>query len=96
MGGQGKDASQEGNRKQWIKKLECFICGDEYYASSGHHQKNITNKEQLSKEEEEEGFVNAACEANAFHTICTYQVNAIGFKAFSQISPISQLWDLRF
>jgi hypothetical protein len=45
----------------------------------------------LSKEEEEEGFVNAACEANAFHTICTYQVNAIGFKAFSQISPISQL-----
>jgi sugar (pentulose or hexulose) kinase len=35
-----------------------------------------------TNEEEEEAAVNAVWEANAFATVCTYQINAVGFSGF--------------
>jgi hypothetical protein len=73
---------QDGEKKPRSKKLECFIYGDEHYASSCPQRKGGNRNQDKSQEDEDEGFVKAIGEANAFVTR-TYQVNAIGFKGFS-------------
>ncbi len=81
------DANQpdgkDGKPKPKGKKLECFICGNEHYASNYPHKKKL--KDEQGKESGDNGgdaFVNAAWEANVFATTKTYQVNAIGLSGF--------------
>jgi hypothetical protein len=77
---------KEWKAKQRTKKLECFICGDEHYASNCPYKMKINEKNQMQDNGEETGdaFVNMAWEANIFNTTKTYQVNAVGFKGFSE------------
>jgi hypothetical protein len=50
----------EGERKPRTKKLECFICGDEHYASDCPQRKNLVENNKIrTNEEEEEAAVNA-------------------------------------
>ncbi len=58
-------APNQGNRKQErekklrSKKLECFICGDKYYASSCPQRKGGSSNQDKSREDKDDGFVNA-------------------------------------
>jgi hypothetical protein len=82
--GAKQGADSEGEKKKRTKKLECFICGDEHYASNCPHRKTISSgKADASYDEEEGGFVNAAWDANAFHTARTYQVDSAGRRGFT-------------
>jgi hypothetical protein len=83
---QGKlktEGKVEGERKPRTKKLECFICGDEHYASDCPHRKKLVenNRSRINKEDDEAA-VNAVWEVNAFMTVHTYQINAVGFSSF--------------
>jgi len=89
---QVKETDQEEVKKQSTKKIECFICGEDHYANSCPHCKNIMGKPQTKVREEQEGFASAVWEANAYHTMRTYQVNAVGFKGFS---PMEVLLDIQ-
>jgi len=73
----------KGEQKPRTKKLECFICGDEHYASDCPHQKKLVeNNKSRTNKEEEEAAVNAVWEVNAFMKVRTYQINAVGFSGF--------------
>jgi hypothetical protein len=52
----------------------------------------VRGKPQTKVREEQEGFASAVWEANAYHTMRTYQVNAAGFKGFS---PMEVLLDIQ-
>jgi hypothetical protein len=83
---QGKlkmDGKVESKQKPRTKKIECFICGDDHYATDCPHQKKLVESNKVrTNEEEEEAAVNAVWEANAFVTVHTYQINAVGFSGF--------------
>jgi hypothetical protein len=83
---QGKlktDGKVESERKPRTKKIECFICGDDHYANDCPHRKKLVESNKVrANEEEEEAAVNAVWEANAFATVHTYQINAVGFYGF--------------
>jgi hypothetical protein len=83
---QGKlktEGKVEGERKPRTKKIECFICGDDHYATDCPHQKKLVENNKIrTNKEKEEGAVNAVWEANAFATVRTYQINAGSFSGF--------------
>ncbi len=82
--GMKQGADPEGEKKKRAKKLECFICGDKHYANSCPHRKNISYKPAEDNEDDREGaFVNAAWDANVFHTVRTYQIDSAGRKGFA-------------
>jgi hypothetical protein len=73
----------ERERKPRTKKIECFICGDDHYSTDCPHRKKlIESNKAKTKEEDDEAAVNAVWEANAFATVRTYQINAVGFSGF--------------
>jgi hypothetical protein len=88
----GKDKKQgdvnqpdgkDGKPKAKGKKLECFICGDEHYASNCPLKKKLKDeKGQEGGDEDGNAFVNAAWEANVFAATKTYQVNAVSLGGF--------------
>ena len=73
----------KGKWKPCTKTLECFICGDEHYASDCPPKNKFveSNKSKASKEEDEAA-VNAIWEENPFAMVCTYRINAVGFSVF--------------
>jgi hypothetical protein len=83
---QGKlkiEGKVEVERKPCTKKLECFICRDKHYAGNCPHKKKfIESNKGKASEEEDEAAVNAIWEGNAFATLRTYQINAVGFSSF--------------
>ena len=83
---QGKlkmEGKVESERKPRAKKIECFICGDDQYATDCPHRKKLVESNKVrTNEEEEEAAVNAVWEANAFAAVRTYQINAVGFSGF--------------
>jgi hypothetical protein len=83
---QGKlkiEGKVEGEWKPCTKKLECFVCGDKHYAGNCPHKKKfIESNKGKASEEEDEAAVNAIWEGNAFATLRTYQINAVGFSSF--------------
>jgi hypothetical protein len=83
QGKQKTEGKVESERKPRTKKIECFICGDDHYATDCPHRKKLvdSNKVRINKEEDEAA-VNAVWEANAFVTVRTYQINAVGFSGF--------------
>jgi sugar (pentulose or hexulose) kinase len=42
----------------------------------------VENNKSRTNKEDEEAAVNAVWEVNAFMTVCTYQINAVGFSGF--------------
>jgi hypothetical protein len=66
---QGKlktDGKVESEQKPRTKKIECFICGDDHYATDCPHQKKLVESNKVrTNEEEEEAAVNTVWEANA-------------------------------
>jgi hypothetical protein len=83
---QGKlktDGKVESERKPRTKNIECFICGDDHYATDCPHRKKLVESSKVTaNEEDEEAAVNAVWEANAFGTVRTYQINAVVFSGF--------------
>jgi len=83
---QGKlktDGKVESAQKPRTKKIECFIYGDNHYATDCSHRKKLVESNKVrTNEEEEEAAVNAVWEANAFAAVRTYQINAVGFSGF--------------
>jgi hypothetical protein len=78
QGDANQQEGKDGKAKQRARKLECFICGDEHYAS------NCPLKKKTKEKEQQDAFVNAAWEANVFSMSLTYQVNAVGLGSFSE------------
>jgi len=77
------DGKVESERKPRTKKIECFICGDDHYATDCPHRKKLVESNKVrANEEDEEAAVHAVWEANAFATVRTYQINAVGFSGF--------------
>jgi hypothetical protein len=63
------------------KSIECFTCGENHYASNCPHRKKLMSaKQQQEGQDDGDAFVNAAWEANVYHT---YQVKAVGMSGFS-------------
>lgn len=54
------------NGKKQGKKLECYICGDEHYATACPHRRKITQADDDEENEQQEQHVNVALEANSF------------------------------
>jgi hypothetical protein len=83
---QGKlktDGKIESEQKTRTKKIECFICGDEHYATDCPHRKKLVESNKVrANEEDEEAAVNAVWKANAYATVRTYQINVVGFSGF--------------
>ncbi len=100
-GSSSKQAIQHGKKpgrrgKQGRRKLKCFICGDEYYATScPHHKKVVTEVTKDSEDDKDEQQVNITFEANILH-INPSQWNIKGSRIpsfCSKIKLISQLYD---
>ena len=73
----------ESEKKTRNKKVECFICGDDHYATDCPLRKKLIESHKgRAAEEDDEAAVNAIWEANAFATVRTYQINAVGFSGF--------------
>jgi len=73
----------ESEKKTCTKRIECFICGDDHYATDCPLRKKlIENNKVKTNDEEDEAAVNAVWEANTFATVRTYQINAVGFSGF--------------
>jgi hypothetical protein len=50
---------KDDGRKQWKKKLECFFCGDEHYASNCPKKRNSQSQEG-NEEDGDDAYVHAA------------------------------------
>jgi len=73
----------ESERKPRTNRIECFICGNDHYATDCPHRKKLIESNKVkTNDEEKEAAVNAVWEANAFVMIHTYQINAVGFSGF--------------
>ncbi len=59
---------QDDERIQWKKKLKCFICDDEHYASNCPQKKRSSQSQEHNKEEDNDAYEHTAWEADVFHT----------------------------
>jgi len=75
------DTKERDGKPKPKKNIECFTCGENHYASNCPHRKKLMSaKQQQEGQDDGNAFVNAAWEANVYHT---YQVNAMGMSGFS-------------
>jgi len=69
------DTKERDGKPKPKKNIECFRCGENHYASNCPHRKKLMSaKQQQVGQDEGDAFVNAAWEANVYHT---YQVNQL-------------------
>jgi hypothetical protein len=75
------DTKERDGKPKPKKNIECFTCGENHYASDCPHRKKVMSaKQQQEGQDDGNAFINAAWEANVYHT---YQVNAVGMSGFS-------------